>query len=528
MPFNRQTFPEWLPLAVAVALVTIAFALGLGNHGPIPSMEPRFAVAVQQMLAHHQWLVPEKNGLPYIEYPPFYYWMALVLAKAGLPILPAIRLPNLIALWLWVVAVYGLARHLLPRLPRWLLPAAGLAAPAVLFNFFIAQSDGWLAAGVALALWGYLRHRARARGGFPWMLWIGAAIAVFAKGPVGLVVVGLAVGGDLLIEAAATTGGWRALPLTIFRLAPLRGLLITFTPLAAWYLACGLVVGWEFVRAAFVYGNITRFLAGAGGHHNPWWLFAKTFWADYFPWSLAAPFGLVLAATRLRKRGARLAFAWAVTTLIFFSISASKQSKYILPAAPAFVALGLLALGTTARRLKRGQTPFSRRKMGSVPFLGFGWSCLILIIFVVLVGAWLPFKGPKIDDDAAYAKFKRHLVQEPGQLFMYRWPKSLVLWQLGAPMPWLRDAQDLYAAIQTGKLKPGDYVLVSQTDLPAKRPGPFRLAPAPAPPYFKRVMRLSTKGGILVYRVLPGARTAALPKTPTPPPAPWWSRFDTD
>ncbi|MGH8273129.1 MAG: ArnT family glycosyltransferase [Gammaproteobacteria bacterium] len=515
MHFDRCALPDWLPLAIAVAFATIAFALGLANHGPIPSMETRFAVVVQQMLAHHQWLVPEKNGLPYIEYPPFYYWMALVLAKAGLPTLPAIRLPNLIALWLWVAAVYGLARHLLPTLPRWLLPVAALAVPAVLYNFFIAQVDGWLAAGTALALLGYCRHREDGR--FPAMLWIGTAIAVFAKGPVGLIVVALAIAGDLLIEATVT-GDWRELPRAIWRLRLLRGLAIAFAPLAAWYLACGLVVGWEFVRAAFVYGNITRFLAGAGGHNNPWWLFAKTFWADYLPWSLAAPFGLILAARRLHEPGLRLALAWAVTTLIFFSISASKQSKYILPAAPAFVALGLLALGFAARRRPRWLTR---------PALG--WSCAILIVFLVLVGAWLPFKGPKIDDDAAWARLRHQVSATPGQVVMYRWPRSLVLWQMGAPMSWFRDAHALYTAVHSGRLKPGDYVLVSDTDLPAKGAhDPFRLAPAPAPPYFEKVMKLPSKGGIVVYRVLPSARAAPVPTTPKPPPPPWWSQFDTD
>lgn len=505
-----------LPLAVAVALATLAFAFGLGNHGPIPSMETRFAVAVQQMLAHHQWLVPEKNGLPYIEYPPFYYWAALVFAKAGLPLLPAVRLPNLIALWVWIAAVYGLGRRLLPALPRWLLPAAALAAPAVLFNFFIAQSDGWLAAGVALALLGYLRRREG--GGFPWLLWFGAALAVFAKGPVGLAVIALAIAADLLLAAAASEGGWRALPRELWRLGILRGLLIALAPLAAWYLACGFAIGWEFVRAAFVYGNITRFLSGAGGHLNPWWLFAQTIWGDYFPYSLALPFGLIFAARRLREPGPRLALSWAATTLVFFSLSASKQSKYILPAAPAFTALGLLALALVARQRPR----WLRRAVA-------GWTCAVLLAFLVLVAAWLPYAGPRIDDDAAWARLRGTVAAAPGKIVMYRWPRSLVLWQLGAPMPWFRDARALYAAIHSGRIEPGDYVLVATSDLPADGAhGPYAFLPAPAPPYFEPVIQLPTKGGIAVYRVLPGAAAAPVPTTPHTPPAPWWARFDTD
>ncbi|HEX5313552.1 MAG TPA: hypothetical protein VFX38_01400 [Gammaproteobacteria bacterium] len=516
MRVDAPRHPEWLPFAGATALVTLAFTLGFANHGPIPSMETRFAVAVQQMLAHHQWLVPEKNGLPYIEYPPFYYWLSMLGAKAGLPLLPAIRLPNLVALWVWLAAVYGLGRRLLPTLPDWLLAVATVATPAVLYNFFIAQADGWLAAGVALALLGYVRKSQERR--FPWMLWSGAALAVFAKGPVGLIVPVLAIGLDLLLALLGGARRLRDLPAAIFALAPIRGVALALAPLAAWYLACGLVVGWDFVRAALVYDNLTRYVAGAGGHNNPWWLFAQTIWGDYFPWIFALPIGLVLAARRLREAEPRLLFSWAVTTLLFFSASSSKQSKYILPAAPAFVALAFLALAAAARRRPR----WLRR--GAL-----AWSLFVLLVFTVVVGAWLPFAGPGIDDNAAYARLRGTVSAQPGELVMYGWPRSLVLYQLGAPMPWLRDARDVYAAVHARRLASGDYLLVPHDNLASYGArGAFALQPTPAPPYFERVMTLSSKGGIEVYRVLPSAAAAPIPPTPKPPPAPWWARFDTD
>ncbi len=505
-----------LALLGIIALATIGFAIGLGNHGPIPSMETRFAVAVQQMLLHHQWLIPEKNGLPYIEYPPFYYWLSMLLAKAGLPLLPAIRLPNLIALWIWFAAVYRLGRRLVPGLPRWLLPAAALVSPAVLYNFFVAQTDGWLAAGVTLALLGYVNAPQPRR--FPWLLWGGTALAVFAKGPLGLVLVVLAIGGERLLAVGVGALAWKKFPQAILALRPLRGTALALAPLAAWYLACGLFVSWDFVRAAFVYNNITRFLAGAGGHDNPWWLYGQTIWGDYFPWSLALPLGLILAIRRLRQFSPRLLFAWSITLIIFFSLSASKQSKYLLPAVPAFTGLALMALAWVFRRHTAGL----HRTMAV-------WIGIILLFFGVIIATWLPFASAHIDDNHSYAQLKGRVAAAPGPIVMYGWPRSLVLWQLGAPMPWFRDSRSLYGAIHSGKLRAGAYLLVPHSDLARYGArGTQILSPAPAPPYLRYITSLHSKGGFEVYRVLAGAKLAPLPKTPLPAPPRWWDRFDTD
>lgn len=498
-------------------LVSIGFAIGLGNHGPIPSMETRFAVVVQQMLRHHQWLVPEKNGLPYIEYPPFYYWMGMVFAKAGLPLLVAIRLPNLIALWLFYGVVFKLAKRLVPQLPEWSLPAACVLAPAVLYNFFIAQTDGWLALGVSLAILGYIKTvDQQETPGFPWLLWVGSAIAVFSKGPVGLVLVLLTIGAERIAAVLFGSISIRGLITSASQLRLIRGILIALLPLAIWYIACGIFVSWDFVRASFVYNNITRFLNGIGGHDNPWWLYGQTIWGDYFPWSIFIPVGIVVATKQRKNFPARLVLAWAIAIILFFSASTSKQSKYILPAAPAFLALGLMGFhGVLGRKQK-----WFRWIQGT-------WTVGILTTFIVAVAFWLPFKN--YDDGKSYAQLKGQLIASPGRVEMYGWPRALVLWQLGAPMKWYRDSRALYKAVTKGTLPAGSYLLVPRSDLRKYGArGSHTLSPAPKPPYFKYVMFLKSKGGFEVYRVLPAALGSAIPATPIPPKMHWWDQFDTD
>src|SRR5574340_79438 len=175
---------HWLLVALAVI-----YGVALFNHGQIPSMEPRFAEAVREMFARGEWLIPIKNGLPYIEYPPLYFWLGLIGRSAGLPLLAAIRLPGYIGFLLWVWWLARLQNDLFSTWPRWLLPLTCAALPAILYNFFTAQSDSLLILGTLIALTGYVRLRNdSARHGFPWELWLGVLLATAAKGPVGLAI----------------------------------------------------------------------------------------------------------------------------------------------------------------------------------------------------------------------------------------------------------------------------------------------------------------------------------------------------
>ena len=85
----------------------IIYLFALFNHGPIPSMEPRFAEVVTEMAQSGEYLIPIKNGVPYLQYPPLYFWLGLGGELLGLPTPAAIRLPSYIALLLWVWVCCG-------------------------------------------------------------------------------------------------------------------------------------------------------------------------------------------------------------------------------------------------------------------------------------------------------------------------------------------------------------------------------------------------------------------------------------
>ena len=516
-----NTAPGDLPRLLLLLLgLGLMFALSMGTHPFIPSMEPRFGEVIREMYQTGEYLIPIKNGVAYIMYPPLYYWLGLAGKFAGLPDTVAIRLPAALAFLLFIVWLWRLQRVLRPEWPPLLLALTGAALPGVLYHYFIAQSDSLLVLGALIAFTGYVRWRRGAVQGFPWELWLGVTLATCAKGPVGIAVTLPAMGLELAWAATQQGGGWwHALWRSAWRMGWLRGLGLILLANAPWYVAAGLREGWEFCRAILVYQNFTRFLVGFD-HIQPWWYYGKTIWYDLFPLSLLFPVGLYAGWRRRKEFDYRLLLVWSLYTLLFFSFSASKQGKYIFTAAPAIALLGLTALDTLFSATWRARL---RR------YLSY-WAIGLLAAFAVAAVFVLPHYGERVGGAAGLDRVRDIVNAAPGRVISYDWPRAMMLYELGAPMPYVRSSRELYAQIAAGKIRPGDYILVNEKYLPrpGQAPGATTFYPGPLPPYFEKLLSIDFNGTVDLYRVLPAAATMPLPATPEPLPLHWWDHFDTD
>ncbi|EQD44582.1 glycosyl transferase family protein [mine drainage metagenome] len=514
-----------------LGFLAVIFGIAMFNHGLIPAEEPRFAEVVREMIARSSFWVPLKNGLPYVEYPPLYYWLAIPFRLMGLPLRAAIRVPGTLAFLAWIIWMRRWMQTLFPSVAS-TLPLLALAAlPIALYNFFTAHTDSLLALGVLMAYTGYARHRTGRVRGFPWELWLGVLLATSAKGPVGMAITLPGMGLEMLLADSAlmrfSKDAWIGLWKRIRAIRPFRGLALAVSLIVVWYVVAGLEVNWDFVRAALIYQNFTRFLTGLDHEHGPW-LYFHTIWGDFFPWSLLLPFGLV-AAWRLRAELPwRLALTWALWTVFFFSLSVSKQSKYILPAAPAIV---LLSLGGLVW-LFGGQAKRARRVAGTVSL-----SILTLFAFLailVLPGLIFPGLIPVPKTVQGLSRLRAYLEKHPAPLVSYLYPRPPTIYALyplrHAPIPFVRSARALYAEIHSGVIRPGSYLLVYRDALPAanRKVTSRTLSPPPNPRDFARVFSIPAQGGLILYRLLPTIRHMPVPKTPQPPPWHWWDQFDTD
>ncbi|MGD8380461.1 MAG: hypothetical protein PVI56_12720 [Gammaproteobacteria bacterium] len=504
-----------------LAIIACTFVVSLFNHGPVPSMEPRFAEAVREMTARGNWLVPIKNGVPYIEYPPLYFWLGCILHSIGLPLVVAIRLPGYLAFFLWLFWLARLQGLLFPTWPRFLLPLAGIGIPVVVYNFLVAQSDSLLTLGIVIAFTGYLRlprHRPPQR--FAWEMWLGICLATAAKGPVGMAITLPAMGLDRWIWGTGEDSGlrgWLARGLrAAWELQPIRGLALVLAVTVPWYIAAGLTEGWDYVYANLVYQNFSRFTTGFS-HEHAWYFYFIDFWGDFFPLAFLAPIGLV-AAFRARDVGARAMAIWFLWTFLFFTVSMSKQGKYIMPSAPAVAALAIFGVRYF------WDDPVRARLTAAIK----SWSAVFALAIAAVVLIVVPMRRESIGGVAGFRQIQHLVAKDPGRIVSYGWPRSMTLYELGYPMPFVRTPRELYARVADGRIKAGDYLLTDRDALDTALFNAQPLVPVPAPPRFEKIAEIDAEKPMVLYRVLPGA--AALPPPPTaePPELPWWAEFDTD
>jgi 4-amino-4-deoxy-L-arabinose transferase-like glycosyltransferase len=174
-------------------------------------------------------------------------------------------------------------------------------------------------------------------------------LSALVKGPVGPVVVGLAVLGSWLFLRKRARLGWGYLP----RLAVAS--IVCGAVFAAWFLPANAITHGEFVDVFIGEHILRRATEPMESHGVGRWMalpfYAGVILAGFSPWSLLLPAaGSALAGGRLATREARVVtLCWAVPTLAAFCAVATTLPHYILPLWPALAVLaGATVVGAGA------------------------------------------------------------------------------------------------------------------------------------------------------------------------------------
>lgn len=325
-------------LLVLVLFFVIVFPIGHPRDLWEPD-EPRFAQVAREMIETGDFVMPHRNGNPYPDKPPFYFWTIALTASVVGGITPSAALFPTAAAGVLTILLTYLLSFKLTRDRKLALTAAIILATTVKIYWQAshAQIDMVLTCLTTLSLYLMLLWDDGKNHNWLTLAWAVMGVAVLTKGPVGLIV---PLGSMVVYRKWAEKGSWRSL-------FPATGIVAFGLVVGIWL---GLMVHQAFVTGELDYlqnilfkQNVVRF-ADSWHHYQPVYYFLKVILHDSFPWTV---FLVALVVCRWPFRGLdrpdRFVFSVIFFTLIFFSIPMGKRGLYILPLYPA-VAIGIAGL----------------------------------------------------------------------------------------------------------------------------------------------------------------------------------------
>jgi 4-amino-4-deoxy-L-arabinose transferase-like glycosyltransferase len=334
-------------LAIVILVASVSCLAGLGGPAITDSDEAFYAEAAREMVESGDWLTPRYNYANRFQKPVLFYWLVAGTYELTGPTEWAARLPAALSGIGLAVLTWACAR-------RWFDEYVGLVAGIALGTSLgavaiarLSLPDLPLALFISLSI--VLGIEAllvpdRPRVGLAALAGAAAGAAFLTKGPVGIVVPALVVGGLALVERR-----WRA-----FSPMALAAAAAAFLAVAVpWYLAMTRVHGTAYLESFFVGDNLERFATDRFNEPRPLWFYLPIVLAGMLPWTpfFALWVADAAAAIRHRRRPAvavlRIAL-WAALPLLLFTASIGKQPRYILPMLPP-LAIGLAAAIRTAQ-----------------------------------------------------------------------------------------------------------------------------------------------------------------------------------
>jgi 4-amino-4-deoxy-L-arabinose transferase-like glycosyltransferase len=338
--------------AVAFLLLVclVAFLPGFFNIPPIDRDEARFAQATKQMIESGDYIDIRYQDEVRYKKPVGIYWLQAGVVRAaeavGVPqartTIWLYRVPSLLGAIGAVLLTYWAALAFLSRRMAYL--AGLMLATSILLTVEarLAKTDAMLLACCVAAMGvmarAYLAREDRAKGqsdrDIPWgqalVLWTALAAGILLKGPLILMVAGLA---GLALVIADRSARW------LMRLRPLVGVLWILLLVLPWFLAIMLRAGDSFLQESIGQDLVAKIFKGQETHGAPPGYYLVLFWLTFWP---AAPLAAMAAPAVWRYRReppTRFLLAWLVPSWIVFELVVTKLPHYVLPLYPAIAIL---------------------------------------------------------------------------------------------------------------------------------------------------------------------------------------------
>ena len=318
----NKAYPKILWATIIIA--GIVFFWGLGSMNLLSLNEGRRALAIQEMVASGNWLIPHLNGELYLTKPPLLYWLSSSLAVIWGVNEWTLRLPSALAA---IAILYMVYRYTLKQSGQW---AALFSVQILIANLgFVmlgrrAEIEMLLTAlcvGSLLSALQYIQNQASKN--WIYLSYFLLALALMTKGPLVLLLVTL----PLLVAALYSKN-----PHIKTVLLSLRGWLIFLVVGLAWYAVVSWQLGFDIWQTVVKRDMLNKIQNDT----------AKPI-LSYLGW-IAVDFMLLIALffvsakaffkQQIQQSHQLVLVAAVVLPLVIFSLFANKHAKYLLPLYP--------------------------------------------------------------------------------------------------------------------------------------------------------------------------------------------------
>ena len=407
-----------------IVVSLLAFLPGFFQIPPVDRDEAYFAQATKQMIETGDYVDIRYQDAVRYRKPVGIYWLqaAVVNTASALGVPNArekiwlYRVPSLIGAVGAVLATFWCGLAFVSRRGAFLAGVMMTVSTILGAEARLAKTDAVLLFTVVLAMSVlarvYLASRradaARPGWGLLAIFWTALAVSILVKGPLILMVVGLAAAALSILDRSAR---W------LLALRPLAGFLWLLLIVLPWFIAIYARVGSEFLVASVGEDMLAKVANAKEAHGAPPGLYVLLFFVTFFPASMLAGLAAPAVWAVRKELAARFLLAWLVPSWIVFEAVVTKLPHYVLPLYPA---IAILTAGAVETRV------LSRR-----PWLvrGIIWWFLVpgIVSVLAIVGAvmiahdlallaWPFFAGAIVcglfawqlyDDDGAERAFMR-------------------------------------------------------------------------------------------------------------------------
>ena len=330
---------------VLLLICLLSFLPGISQIPPLDRDEAYFAQATKQMIETGDYVeIRYQEDVRYRK-PVGIYWLQAsvvnVASALGLPnartSIWLYRLPSLIGAIGAVLATYWCALAFISRRGA-VLAALMLMSSSILgVEARLAKTDAALlftvVAAMAVLARVYLApRRGDVQPGFGQLaiFWTALAVGILIKGPMILMVVGLAAATLVVLDRSAR---W------LLALRPIWGLPWLLILVLPWFIAIYARVGTQFLIGSVGEDMLAKVASPQEAHGAPPGLYFLVFFATFFPASMLAVLAAPAAWAVRRELAARFLLAWVVPSWIVFELVVTKLPHYVMPLFPAIAIL---------------------------------------------------------------------------------------------------------------------------------------------------------------------------------------------